>query len=171
MKAARLLALRNGCLYPQEIPMLLISVTGWVDARTIVRPEGLSQWKISMTHREWTSNLPARSAVPPPLTPNGHLYRTIFQNCYMEYFSIFISSRQYCIFAPQNVFNLCTTRCWVISSLLRPCRFKVGSHYTTRRDTARHCKSQRVFTSTGRDRQNIFFQSKRQSFSVFVLTI
>ena len=48
MKVARLSALRTDSLYPQEIPLVLISASGCVDSKTIVQLVGLSQLKIPL---------------------------------------------------------------------------------------------------------------------------
>jgi hypothetical protein len=49
MKLVRLSALCTGRLYPQEIFLVLTSVTDWVDPRNTVRPERICQWKFPVT--------------------------------------------------------------------------------------------------------------------------
>jgi hypothetical protein len=49
MKVVRLSSVRTGFLYPQEIFLVLISVRGRVDRRSVVRLEGSCQRKILVT--------------------------------------------------------------------------------------------------------------------------
>jgi len=49
MNVVRLSAVGTARLYPQEIFLALVSFRGRVDPRAIVRPEGISRRKISMT--------------------------------------------------------------------------------------------------------------------------
>ena len=48
-KVVRLSAVGTGCLYNQEIFLVLISVRGWINPTTTMRPEGLCQLKIPVT--------------------------------------------------------------------------------------------------------------------------
>jgi hypothetical protein len=78
--AVRLSALRAG----RALPPRLISVRGWVDPRTIVRLEGLGQFKKIHLIGTRTRDLPACSIVPQPTTvpraPWNFWYSILFKN-------------------------------------------------------------------------------------------
>ena len=71
MKAARLSTLTGGLYRPGET-LVLISVRGWSDPKTTVRPEGLSQWKISNT----PSGIETATFRPVVQRPNQLRYQT-----------------------------------------------------------------------------------------------
>jgi hypothetical protein len=69
MKVVRLPALRTDRFYPpsplrpQKLFLVLISVWIWVNPKIILRPERLCQWKIPVTLRNRTRDLPACNTV------------------------------------------------------------------------------------------------------------
>ena len=132
---ARLSALHTGRLCSQEIFVVLISVTGWVDPRDRVRPERLRPWP----HRQWNLRLSSFRAVPIPTTPPrvhppprilsrsnkkylaiSHLPKTsvitlsILHNFLQVKFKIFLLSDMYCGFPLNQSIKLSRLLNWYL---------------------------------------------------------
>jgi hypothetical protein len=111
MKVARSSSLRPGRLYPQEISVVLIFVTGWLYHRTIVRPEKFNQLRPEEYYRQeilsfgshfvkcwenlqilWNGNSqqPLRTNLSLPATPCWHCHGT-----QQKFLSLWTSSVQF----------------------------------------------------------------------------
>jgi len=75
MKVVRLLALVAGRLYPQDMPVVLVSVRGRVDPRAIERAVGLSNRKtrIESTNFWLVATVPPRTTCQTHITPKLYL--------------------------------------------------------------------------------------------------
>ena len=84
MKVVRLSTLRTSLSYPQEIPLVLIFIRGWVDPRNRVRLEGLNRWKIPLTQTKLkpaTIRLAARCINPNVLNDNDDNHKKLQVSC------------------------------------------------------------------------------------------
>ena len=85
MKVVRLSALRTGCLYPQEIFLVLISVRGWEPQGHSAAGRIMSMKNSNDTIGNRTRDLPTCSAVPQPTalprSPSCWLYYKNILRC------------------------------------------------------------------------------------------